>query len=101
MSEKMNNKCLLCNSGNTCEFIKEGILAAGIPVYKCKDCGVVYLPSQAEEIDDTYWDKEEQKDMYLNKEVQKEFKDEFTEKLNTIKTMKKSGRLVGNCAPCP
>src|SRR3989338_8754480 len=96
---RMEN-CVLCPVSKIEVMIPASVLPDRVNVLRCANCGLVYLDSRgsgsrtdAEEA--VYWDKDEQKEIYLDDSVKELFATEFKRHLEALRCfLPNKGKLL-------
>jgi len=92
--------CILCSKSVQRILISKEVLSDRVNVLQCPGCKLVFLESRAmnQELDPeetAYWDGGIQKDIYLQKAIQKSFLIEFVNRLETIERFARvQGKLL-------
>jgi 2-polyprenyl-3-methyl-5-hydroxy-6-metoxy-1,4-benzoquinol methylase len=94
-----SDSCVFCNTSKIKVIIPSYALPCKVAVLKCSDCGLVFLESREEANQEDreerlYW-QGEQKQIYLQEQVQKAFEDEFAKRLAELrKYLPSNGSLL-------
>lgn len=86
-----DERCVLCHNKDLDILIPANVLPDRVAVLKCRDCDLVFLESRAAEDmrdaeEETYWDHEKQKAIYLSEDIQRVFEREFEARLDRLET---------------
>ena len=90
--------CIFCPEGALEVLIERAAMPTGICALRCTRCGLVFLESRASEgerdpNEDTYW-HDAQSEVYLDGGVEAEFREEFAQRLESLATLEKPGRVL-------